>query len=596
MSWLASLVVALITGILGMLLSGVVANQAVSWYRISSFEGGSGYFVVGMALLGLIGGAIVGLVTARMMSAADPSFIKVLGTSAAIVVGVVGAVGGASRLLADVPPTADGERLYLAFELRWPASESRGPADFRGPGYARLGAGTSDRVVRKWGDGVLFVDDARQVDGRWVVPGMADIFTARGDRILDIGIGDTTLAGFIVNLPSHPGPDSAGWSEWLPRARPGAPPLPDQYTYRYRVVKSSDPVRQQSVGSFEVATIVSNLFDIEGATGKSAASTFRISHRGIPVAGLDSVDAAAVLPGEPAALLVRAGDANAGSARCIVLAEGDEGVVLTDAGGCNGAFGGELLTADSAAWHALHDTVLPRGWLDRTSFRIPGLYRLGGGILDTEARSFAAAAPPSEPPPINGLPPVSLSPDRRRYVWFTHDGSEDRPVLCVTRWTDGETYTVPIDRARMRYSDYKRIDPGWVTHHFTWQRGADGEARLTPRTDFSPLPYRGEREVARDGKVTAYYLKPGGTALRDALVDVMVRDLGGERMPDELDGYHRVVKFGDKLVKAAYVSGGGFVSISMDFGTTDSELIARIADQLDAIIATGKYDALFHID
>lgn len=596
MSWLSSLVVAVITGLVGMLLSGVVANQAVSWYRISSFEGGSGYFVVGMALLGLIGGALVGLVTARVMAAADPSFIRVLGVSAAIVVGVVGGAGGISRLLADVPPTANGEGLYLAFELRWPASESRSPADFRGPGYARLGAGTSDRVVRKWGDGVLFVDDARQVDGRWVVPGIADIFTARGDRILDVGIGDSTLAGFIVNVPSHPGPESAGWSEWLPRARPGAPPLPDQYSYRYRVVKTSDPVRQQSVGPFEVATIVSNLFDIEGASGKSAASMFRVTYQGIPVAGIDSVDAVAVLPGDPPALLVRTGDADAGTARCIMLAEGSDGVATTDAGRCNGAFGGEILTADAAAWHALHDTVAPRGWLDRATFRVPGLYRLGGGILDTEARAFAAAEPPSEPPPINGLPPVSLSPDRRSYAWFTHDGSDDKPVLCVTNWTDDATYTVPIDRARMRYSDYKLIDPAWVAHHFTWERGTDGTERLTPRTDFTPLPYRGEREVDRDGKVTAYYLKPGGTELRNALVDAMVRDLGGARMPDELNGYHRVVKFGDKLVKAAYVSGGGFVSISMDFGSVDPELITRIADQLDAIIATGKYDALFHLD
>ena len=48
--------------VVGLLVGGFVANLAVSWHRISSFEGGSGYFVIGMALLGFIGGAIVGVI------------------------------------------------------------------------------------------------------------------------------------------------------------------------------------------------------------------------------------------------------------------------------------------------------------------------------------------------------------------------------------------------------------------------------------------------------------------------------------------------------------------------------------------------------
>lgn len=596
MSWLASLLVAVLTGLLGMVLSGVVANLAVGWYRISSFEGGSGYFVVGMALLGLLGGAVIGLVTARTMAGGDPGLIKVLATSGGLVLAVVGGIGAVSRLLADVPPTANGEEMYIAFELRWPEKEMRSPADFPGEGFARLGAGTSAQVIRKWGDGALFVDDAHQVDGRWVVPGIADVFTSRGDRLLEVGIGDTVLAGFLMNVPAHPGVQDSAWSEWLPRAKPGSPPLPDQYAYRFRVVPKGDPVRTQRVGPFEVATIVSSLFDVERATGKAANSTFTISYEGVPVPGLQSIGAVAVLGGDAPALVVRDGDPNAENARCVVLAESGGTLAVSEVGSCNGAFRAELLTADAAAWHAANDAAPLPGWLDRTMFRIPGLYRLPGGILDTETRAFTAAKTPTDPLPINGLPPVALSPDRRNYVWFAHDGSETHPVLCVTNWTEDTTYTVAIDRGRMRYSGYTQIDPAWVAHHFAWVRGTDGRERLTARTDFTPLPYRGEREVDHAGKVTAYYLRPGGTALRNAMVEVMVSELGGERMPDELNGYHRVVKFDGKLVKAAFVDGGGFVSISMDFGTVDSELIARLADRLDTIIATGKYDSLFHVD
>ena len=67
MSWLASFGVAIATGLLGMVVSGVVANLAVEWYRVSSFEGGSGYFVVGLALVWLIAGAVIGLGVARLL-------------------------------------------------------------------------------------------------------------------------------------------------------------------------------------------------------------------------------------------------------------------------------------------------------------------------------------------------------------------------------------------------------------------------------------------------------------------------------------------------------------------------------------------------
>ena len=46
MTWIASLAIALLTGLVSLIAGGVVAQWCVGWYRISSFEGGSGYFVV----------------------------------------------------------------------------------------------------------------------------------------------------------------------------------------------------------------------------------------------------------------------------------------------------------------------------------------------------------------------------------------------------------------------------------------------------------------------------------------------------------------------------------------------------------------------
>jgi hypothetical protein len=63
-----------------MLAAGYVANLAAGWYRVSSFEGASGYFVVGLALLGLPGGMIVGIVTARMVATIAQRFDAALAT------------------------------------------------------------------------------------------------------------------------------------------------------------------------------------------------------------------------------------------------------------------------------------------------------------------------------------------------------------------------------------------------------------------------------------------------------------------------------------------------------------------------------------
>ncbi len=592
MSWLASFGVAIATGLLGMVVSGVVANLAVEWYRVSSFEGGSGYFVVGLALVGLIAGAVIGLGVARLLP--DAGAVRALGTSAAVVVLLGAGIGGVSRLLADVPPTIDGNRLLLAFELRWPPGDTA-VAAMTGRSYARLGA-ASGQSVRVWGDGVLLVEDARFADGRWIVPGAVEIFTARGTRLLDVGLGDSAPAGFVVDLPGHPGTKDRTWSDWLPQLGPGGSELPNGLSYRHRVVTTSEPLRQQAVGPFTVSTTVSYFFQGALNVAVSATSQFTITRDGRPIAGLDVVEAVAMIGGTRPALLVRTGEANA-TGQCQLLHDDGGSTTRTPLSECVPHITGQLLTADSGDWHASRRVAAPPGWLDRTTFKIPGLYRIQGGILDTRTLAFTASEPPDSPTPINGLAPISMSPDESSYAWFAHaNDDEQQPVLCVTDWRSNSTYTVPIDRARMRYTEYTSLDPGWVAHHFAWERGDGGVTRLVPRAAFTPLPYRGDREIDGNGTMSSYYLKPGGTALRNAMVEAMVHELGAERMPDELDGYHQVVRYEGKLVKSSVVGSGGFVSIGMDFGTVDSDLMTRLADRLDALLATRRFDVHFHVD
>ena len=54
MIWLKSFLAGVLNSIAVMFGAGLVAALCVEWYHISSFEGGSGYFVVFLALLELI--------------------------------------------------------------------------------------------------------------------------------------------------------------------------------------------------------------------------------------------------------------------------------------------------------------------------------------------------------------------------------------------------------------------------------------------------------------------------------------------------------------------------------------------------------------
>lgn len=590
MPLLRTLGAATVGAAVGLVSAGAVAMRAVDWYAISSFEGKSGFFVVGVSLLGAAGGAVIGTVTAHLRGG-DAPLATTLGIGALAVMGIVGAIGGTARLLADVPPTFEGEGLLLAFELQWPVG-APAPTALPGEGKARLGA-LSGRTLRTWGEGIFFTDDAAEVSGHWVVPGVASIFTTRGERLLEAAIGDSVVGTFLVPLPARPGAEQREWSAWLPNPRPGAPPLPPGVRYRFRIVKESEPVRRETVGRFTVEQQVASFYRVAEIERQALASRFTVLHQGSKVAAADGATEVAVVSEQPAALLLHGGDDNAG--RCLLLVDGGGGLDERRIDGC-ATVRAERLTADDAQWKAARTRRTPPGWLDRESYAIPGLYRLSSGVLDTRSLDFTAVAAPQEPYPINGLPPASLSPDERRYAWYAHHGGEEEPVLVVTEWRTGETVTLPIDRARMRYNEYQEIGPAWVAHHFAWRRDADGADRLHERESFTPLPYRGDRERDREGRVTAYYLRPGGTALRDAMIDLLAQRLSGTRQPDELDGYHRVVRIGDALVKGAVVSSGGFVSIGMDFGSVDFALMARVADTLDAELATGRYDALFHLD
>ena len=86
MSWLVTFLAGILgmaTGMVGMF---AIANACVKWYSISSFEGASGFYIVGLSLLGALGGFILSIIAARVgYSYMGPLWYSQLSAAVAVV-------------------------------------------------------------------------------------------------------------------------------------------------------------------------------------------------------------------------------------------------------------------------------------------------------------------------------------------------------------------------------------------------------------------------------------------------------------------------------------------------------------------------------
>ena len=116
---------------------------------------------------------------------------------------------------------------------------------------------------------------------------------------------------------------------------------------------------------------------------------------------------------------------------------------------------------------------------------------------------------------------------------------------------------------------------------------------LTERTSLVPLPYRGELQLGKPGEYQSYLLEPAGHALRDAIVELLVTDLHGERLPDDAGHVQLRVRVRGKTFSVMSLESPNYVSVSMDSAESDPTDMTSVGARIDAALATGRYDALF---
>lgn len=241
MSWLGTLGVSLITGVIGCFGAGLVATFCVRWYRISSFEGGSGYYVIGISLLGIVVGLIVGIVCAQIVASWEGAgFMKGLGVSSGTMAGLVFVSGLLAWAAADLAPEINGHSLELQIEVRGPKNFVVPPADEK---YAPF-AGVYLPRGRSQATADLRQAEATQVDGRWTVTATVPLRTSVAEKYLRVYFNQANDLTFPLRLRRHPTAKDTEWSAWVDSGWDAGKPEPakdEKFSMRFRVTEVIPP-------------------------------------------------------------------------------------------------------------------------------------------------------------------------------------------------------------------------------------------------------------------------------------------------------------------------------------------------------------------
>jgi hypothetical protein len=201
--------VGVISAVAGLLLVGWLADQSVDWYSISSFEGGSGYFVVFLALGGGIAGFFIGVIGAWWATTRGATFVRSLGLVLAVDVGLVAIATLLAWGLADHPPTIDGRPLVVELELMTP----EGPAPVDAEGFrSSLAVMTMDGDTGGYGS--LEKDAARAEGARWIISASVPLGTSVPQKQTWVSWAEGEALYFPLPLPSRPTEDDFVWSDW----------------------------------------------------------------------------------------------------------------------------------------------------------------------------------------------------------------------------------------------------------------------------------------------------------------------------------------------------------------------------------------------
>ncbi|MBL9175217.1 MAG: hypothetical protein JNL10_16885 [Verrucomicrobiales bacterium] len=245
LTWLATLGTAALGAVVGALAVGFLANLCVGWYRISSFEGGSGYYVLFMGLFGAFAGFVIGAICSRVaVQGTDAHFLRGAALTLAWTCGLTLCAGVLARIAADVPPESNGRSYEVEVELRFPPGVKPPPPQERfSPSATLMREGTS----RSGGHANFEVSKAVESEGRWVLASVMTLKTAAARKTVYVSLEEQHGMYFPIGLGSRPKESDFQWSSWYDvesiyrKTEWTRPPAGTSFSLRYRVRVHTPP-------------------------------------------------------------------------------------------------------------------------------------------------------------------------------------------------------------------------------------------------------------------------------------------------------------------------------------------------------------------
>jgi hypothetical protein len=235
MSWPAAIFLGLLTGAIGGFYAGFMADLAVPWLRVSRMEGNASVFMLFMAVLGFVLSTALGIAICRLVGGeGNTGVARGFGASVLVVVGLVSAAGALAwaqreRAAVLVTPAGEARALDLAVEVRMPPGWPR-PAPQPGDApYVDLQGG------RVFAGGMLRLAEAREEDGRWIVPATVEVASTAGERMLSVRRPQQPTQYARTAIPAAPTALDEGWSTWI-EPMDSTAPADRRLGIRYRLV------------------------------------------------------------------------------------------------------------------------------------------------------------------------------------------------------------------------------------------------------------------------------------------------------------------------------------------------------------------------
>ncbi|MCC7519607.1 MAG: hypothetical protein IT578_10530 [Verrucomicrobiae bacterium] len=247
MSWSLSFLVAFLTGVLGLFVSGLVTAALNTWLNVSTREGADSYLMIAMAIIGGFVGFLLGLTVSRVVAGmTEPGFLKALGISG----GVVLALGGLALLVgwlsADFAPKLDGKNLELALEVRCPKGFTL-PKELDEYGaYAAVRIPGSRRYQPQ---GKLDLAHPRSEDGRMIVTARVPLQTSSANKVMTVRFSKETDLIFWLPQRRHPNRGDLEWSPWVDSGwavGTPEPPKEKRFNLRYKALIVEPPPPEPS--------------------------------------------------------------------------------------------------------------------------------------------------------------------------------------------------------------------------------------------------------------------------------------------------------------------------------------------------------------